>query len=207
MQRMKKKHMITTETEHKCVLASMRELSVLKNDPWDITYLGVDKDGRLDLEKLKSAIRPDTALISVMFVNNEIGTIQEISEIGKLCAEKNILFHTDAAQAVGKVPIDVQAMNIHLMSISGHKVYGPKGVGALYVRKKNPRIRVKAQMDGGGQEFGLRSGTLAPHLCVGLGSAIDLCMKEMEADHKHISYLSKYMEDTLNKRLPVVLQL
>ena len=139
-----------------------------------------------------------------MFVNNEIGTMQNVSGLGRICADNDVLFHTDAAQAVGKVPIDVQAMNIHLLSISGHKCYGPKGVGALYVRKKDPRVRVKCQMDGGGQEFGMRSGTAAPHLCVGLGEAVALCDREMARDKRHISYLSKHMEKELKSKLEAV---
>merc|ERR1712194_77303 len=144
-----------------------------------------------------AAIRPDTALVSVMYVNNEIGTKQDMKAIGQICREHGLLFHTDAAQAVGKIPFDVQELGIHLMSISGHKCYGPKGVGALYVRKKDPRVRLKPQIDGGGQEFGLRSGTLPPHLCVGLGAAVELCGKEMDSDHRHIQHLSNYLETQL----------
>lgn len=198
-----KKHMITTEIEHKCVLASARELSV-GPDKWEVTYLPVSSDGLISLEELEKAIRPDTALVSVMYINNEIGTMQKIHDIGKICKKHDVLLHTDAAQAIGKVPIDVEEMGIHLMSISGHKVYGPKGIGALYVRKKSPRVRIRPQMDGGGQEFGLRSGTLPPNLCVGLGAAVALCVEEMEADHKHIAYLSEYLESELRKRLDAV---
>lgn len=198
-----KNHMITTEIEHKCVLATMRELSV-GPDKWDITYLPVKKDGLVDLELLKKSIRPETALLSVMYVNNEIGSMQALKEIGQICVDNDVLFHTDAAQAFGKVPINVDDLNIHLMSISGHKIYGPKGIGALYVRKKNPRVRLRPIIDGGGQEFGLRSGTLAPYLCVGLGAATDLAALEMENDKRHIERLSKKMYDKLMARLPQV---
>lgn len=163
----KKKHIITTQIEHKCVLDSCRKLEDMG---FDVTYLKVGTDGILDLEDLKAAIRPDTALVSTIYVHNEIGVIQRIKEIGQICRERKVFFHTDAAQAVGKIPVDVNELNIDLMSISGHKLYGPKGVGALFVRRK-PRVRLHAQMSGGGQEKGLRSGTLAPSLCVGLGEA------------------------------------
>ncbi|MCD7455396.1 Cysteine desulfurase, mitochondrial [Datura stramonium] len=144
----KKRHVITTQTEHKCVLDSCRHL---QQEGFDVTYLPVESDGLVDLEKLRAAIRPDTGLVSVMMVNNEIGVIQPMEEIGKICKEFNVPFHTDAAQALGKIPIDVEKMNISLMSLSGHKIYGPKGVGALYIRRR-PRVRVEPQMNGGGQE-------------------------------------------------------
>lgn len=196
-----KKHLITTEIEHKCVLASCIEMSKPEAGGFETTYLPVSTDGLLDLEALKKAIRPDTAMVSVMFVNNEIGVMQKMKEIGQICAEHGILFHTDAAQAIGKFPVDVQDLGIHMMSISGHKLYGPKGVGALYVRKKDPRVRLRPQMDGGGQEFGLRSGTLPPHLCVGLGSACEVAQQEMGNDAKHIERLSQKMYDRINARL------
>ncbi|CAD7936211.1 unnamed protein product [Amoebophrya sp. A25] len=201
----KKKHIITTEIEHKCVLASCIELSKSPTKPWDVTYLPVDKDGLVDLEQLKAAIRPDTGIISVMHVNNEIGTRQDIKAIGQICRDNDILFHTDAAQSVGKEPIDVDEMNIDLMSISGHKIYGPKGIGALYVRKgQGRRVRLRPIIDGGGQEFGTRSGTLPPHLCVGLGAALELAGKEMENDKRHVERLSKHMHKVLSERLDAV---
>jgi len=200
----KKRHMITTEIEHKCVLSSMRELSA-GPDKWDITYLPVGKDGIVDLELLKKSIRPDTALVSVMFVNNEIGVQQKMKEIGQICAENDVLFHTDAAQAVGKIPIDVKDLGIHLMSISGHKLYGPKGIGALYVRKRNPRVRMRPLIDGGGQEFGMRSGTLATPLCVGLGAAVEIAEQEMENDHAHITNLANRMHKNLTDKLDEVI--
>ncbi|KAI5309826.1 cysteine desulfurase, partial [Ascosphaera atra] len=183
----KKKHIITLQTEHKCVLDSCRHL---QEEGFDVTYLPVQKNGLVDLKQLEAAIRPDeTCLVSCMTVNNEIGVIQPVKEIGRICREKKVFFHTDAAQAVGKVPLDVNDMNIDLMSISGHKIYGPKGVGACFVRRR-PRVRLDPIITGGGQERGLRSGTLAPHLVVGLGEAARLAKQEMEYDHKHIKALS-----------------
>lgn len=154
----KKKHIITTQIEHKCVLETCR---FLQTRGFDITYLPVQKNGIVDLNTFKSAIRPDTLAVSVIYVHNEVGVIQPIKEIGKICREHNIFFHTDSAQAAGKFKIDVNEMNIDLLSISGHKIYGPKGVGALYIRRK-PRVRIFPQMSGGGQERGFRSGTLSP---------------------------------------------
>jgi len=201
----KKRHIITTEIEHKCVLASCIELSKLPVDPWEVTYLPVSKNGLLDLEQLRAAIRPDTGIVSVMHVNNEIGVMQDLAAIGRICREHDVLFHTDAAQAIGKVPIDVDAMHIDLLSISGHKVYGPKGIGALYVRKGAPRrVRLRPIIDGGGQEFGTRSGTLPPHLCVGLGAACELAAAEMERDKKHVEELANYMHNRLLKQLDAV---
>ncbi|KAJ3143756.1 cysteine desulfurase [Irineochytrium annulatum] len=182
----KKNHVITTRTEHKCVLDSCR---VLQEEGVDVTYLAVKQNGLVDLKVLEEAIRPETALVSVMAVNNEIGVIQPLSEIGKLCRSKKVFFHTDAAQAVGKIPIDVNAMNIDLLSISGHKLYGPKGIGALYVRRK-PRVRLEPLQSGGGQERGLRSGTVPTQLVVGLGEACKVASEEMEYDHKRIKALS-----------------
>lgn len=186
----KKKHVITTVTEHKCVLASARQLA---GEGWDVTFLPVDNDGLIDLEELEAAIRPDTAIVSVMWVNNEIGVIQPIEEIGEICKKHKVIFHTDAAQAAGKVPIDVTKMNIGLMSLSGHKIYGPKGIGALYVRTSAPRVRLRPLIDGGGQERGMRSGTLPTQLTVGLGAAAQLCEQEFESDKRHIERLSKRM--------------
>lgn len=182
----KKKHIITTQTEHKCVLDSCRHL---QDEGYEVTYLPVNSNGLIDLEKLKEAIRPDTMLVSIMSVNNEIGVIQPIAEIGKLCRENKVFFHTDAAQAVGKIPMDVNAMNIDLMSISAHKIYGPKGIGACYVRRR-PRVRLDPIISGGGQERGLRSGTLAPALVVGFGEACRIAKKEMEVCFQSISPFS-----------------
>ena len=182
----KKKHIITTQTDHKCVLDSCR---YLQQRGFDITYLPVQHNGLVDLDLLKAAIRPDTALVSVMAVNNEIGVVQPLSEIGALCRENKVFFHTDAAQAVGKIPVDVDAANIDLMSISGHKIYGPKGIGALYIRRR-PRVRLEAQMSGGGQERGLRSGTVPAFLAVGLGKACEVAAREMESDSVHVKRLA-----------------
>lgn len=161
---------------------------MLQEEGFDVTYLPVQSNGIVDLKVLEEAIRPDTALVSVMTVNNEIGVIQPIAEIGKICRSKKVFFHTDAAQAVGKIPIDVNAMNIDLMSISGHKLYGPKGVGAIYVRRR-PRVRLDAIISGGGQERGLRSGTLSPPLTVGLGEACRIAKEEMEVRRPFVSYM------------------
>jgi len=199
----KKKHVITTQTEHKCVLDSCRSL---EQEGYDVTYLPVlEATGRVDLEQLKDAMRDDTILVSIMAVNNEIGTRQPIEEIGELCRSKKIFFHTDAAQMVGKMPIDVNAMKIDLMSISGHKVYGPKGIGALYVRRR-PRVRLEPIFSGGGQERGLRSGTLPHSLCVGMGAACELAEKEMEVDDQWITYLSNKLENGIKERIPDVIQ-
>lgn len=194
-----KKHIITTTTEHKCVLASCRHL---QERGYEVTYLPVQSDGLISIEELEKAIRPDTVLVSVMAVNNEIGVIQPIEEIGKLCRSKGVYFHSDAAQAVGKIPLDVSS--IDLMSISGHKIYGPKGIGALYIRRRNPRVRMRPLMDGGGQERGLRSGTLPAPLIVGLGKAAELAIEEMERDKEHIARLSERLYQGLMSRLPEV---
>merc|ERR1711892_1106513 len=198
----KKKHVITTQTEHKCVLDSCR---ILEAEGVDVTYLPVKTDGLVDMEQLEAAMRPDTSLVSVMTVNNEIGVIQPVEEIGKLCRSKKIFFHTDAAQAVGKIPMDVNKMNIDLMSISGHKVYGPKGVGALYVRRR-PRVREEPIQSGGGQERGLRSGTVPTPLVVGLGAACALAQDEMDYDHDHVTRLSNILVDGLTSQLPNVVR-
>ncbi|PSN66170.1 cysteine desulfurase [Corynespora cassiicola Philippines] len=182
----KKNHIITCQTEHKCVLDSCRHL---QDDGFKVTYLPVQNNGLIDLAQLEASIRPETSIVSIMTVNNEIGVVQPIEEIGKLCRSKGVYFHTDAAQAVGKIPLDVNKMNIDLMSISGHKIYGPKGIGACYVRRR-PRVRLEPIISGGGQERGLRSGTLAPTLIVGMGEAARICKEEMEYDTKRISYLS-----------------
>jgi len=197
----KKKHIVTTQTEHKCVLASCRRLEV--EEGFEVTYLGVGTDGIVDLKELENAIRPDTALVSVMHVNNEIGVMQPVEEIGRICGEKGVFFHTDAAQSCGKVPVDVQRMNASLLSISAHKMYGPKGVGALYVRRR-PRVRLRAVIDGGGQERGMRSGTLATPIIVGLGRAAEVCMQEMESDQRHINRLYKRMHGKITRELPSI---
>lgn len=190
-----KNHVITVKTEHKCVLASARSLERLG---FTVTYLNVDPEGLINLDELKSAITDKTSLVSIMAVNNEIGVIQDLKAIGEICKTAGVLFHTDAAQAFGKIPLDVREMNIDLMSISGHKIYGPKGIGALYVRKG---VEVIPLMDGGGQENGLRSGTLSPALCVGLGQASKIALKEMDADLKHVSKLSNLLLSLLRNKL------
>ena len=181
----KGKHLITVKTEHKAVLDTMREL---ERQGFEVSYLDVQENGLLDLETLKAAIRPDTILVSVMWVNNEIGVIQNIPEIGKICREHKIIFHVDAAQAAGKTPIDVQAAHVDLMSLSAHKIYGPKGIGALYVRRK-PRVRLETQMHGGGHERGFRSGTLPTHQIVGMGEAFRLAREELQQDIAHAQKL------------------
>lgn len=181
----KGKHLITVRTEHKAVLDAMREL---ERQGFEVTYLDVQESGLIDLETLKAAIRPDTILISVMMVNNEIGVVQDIEAIGELTREKGIVFHVDAAQAAGKVEIDLSELKVDLMSLSAHKIYGPKGIGALYVRRK-PRIRLEAQMHGGGHERGLRSGTLPTHQIVGMGKAFALAEAEMKEENQRIRRL------------------
>lgn len=194
----RKKHIITTTIEHKCVLDSSRRLEDMG---FEVTYLPVEfSTGLVNLEDLKKAMRPDTLLCSIIHVNNEIGVKQPLKEIGEICRANKTFFHTDAAQSFGKLPLDVNECNIDLLSISGHKIYGPKGIGALYVRRK-PRVRLVPQMSGGGQEKGLRSGTLAPHLCVGLGEASRLALEEMESDAKHISKLNNKFYTQINKNL------
>lgn len=183
----KKKHIVTSQTEHKCVLDTCRHLQ--DSDGFEVTYLPVQNNGLVDLQQLEAAIRPDTAIVSIMAVNNEIGVIQPLEEIGKICRAKKVFFHTDAAQAVGKIPLDVNALNIDLMSISAHKIYGPKGVGACYVRRR-PRVRLEPIIHGGGQERGLRSGTLPPHQIVGFGEACRIAKEEMPYDSKWIKHLS-----------------
>ena len=181
----KGKHVITVKTEHKAVLDTVREL---EREGFEATYLDVQENGLIDLEVLKAAIRPDTVVVSVMFVNNEIGVIQPIAEIGEICREKGIIFHVDAAQATGKVDIDLAKLKVDLMSFCAHKTYGPKGIGALYVRRK-PRVRLEAQMHGGGHERGLRSGTLATHQIVGMGEAFRLARLEMAEENKRVGAL------------------
>lgn len=195
--REQKNHIVTCVTEHKCVLDSCRHL---EQSGFSVTYLPVQPNGLIDLAELGQAIRPETVMVSIMAVNNEIGVIQPLKEIGKICREKGVFFHTDAAQAVGKIPLDVEAMNIDLLSISGHKIYGPKGIGALYVRRK-PRVRLQALINGGGQERGMRSGTLPTPLCVGLGEACAIARNEMEAETKHIKALSDRLYQGLTSQL------
>jgi cysteine desulfurase len=179
------KHVITCKTEHKAVLDTCRQL---EREGYEVTYMDPEENGLIDLEKLKAAIRPDTILVSIMHVNNEIGVIQDIKAIGEITRENKVLFHVDAAQSAGKVPIDLQDMKVDLMSFSAHKIYGPKGIGALYVRRK-PRVRLEAQMHGGGHERGMRSGTLATHQIVGMGEAFRLAKEEMAADNERVRML------------------
>jgi len=193
----RKNHIVTTVTEHKCVLDTCRHL---EQQGFEVTYLPVQKNGLIDLEVLRAAVTDKTVVVSIMAVNNEIGVIQPLAEIGKICREKKAFFHTDAAQAAGKIPLDVEAMNIDLMSISGHKIYGPKGIGALYVRRK-PRVRLVPLIVGGGQERGFRSGTLPTPLCVGLGEAAEIAMKEMDAESKRLAKLQARMLKGLNAKL------
>ena len=181
----KGKHIITVTTEHKAVIDTVREL---ERQGFEATYLDPEPDGLLDLAKFKAAIRPDTVLASVMLVNNEIGVIQDITAIGNICRENNVIFHVDAAQATGKVKINLEELPVDLMSFSAHKTYGPKGIGALYVRRK-PRIRIEAQMHGGGHERGMRSGTLATHQIVGMGEAFRIAREEMELENARIRRL------------------
>lgn len=206
----KGKHLITVKTEHKAVLDTMREL---ERQGFEVTYLDVQENGLLDLEAFRAALRPDTILVSVMFVNNEIGVVQPIVEIGEVCRERGIIFHVDAAQATGKVVIDLATLKVDLMSFSAHKTYGPKGIGALYVRRK-PRVRIEAQMHGGGHERGMRSGTLATHQIIGMGEAFRIAREEMAAENKRIGALrdrllkgltdipETYVNGDLNQRVP-----
>ena len=204
------KHLITVKTEHKAVLDTMREM---ERQGFEVTYLNVQENGLLDLETLKAAIRPDTTLISVMYVNNEIGVIQDIPAIGEICREKGIIFHVDAAQATGKVDIDLSTLKVDLMSFSAHKTYGPKGIGALYIRRK-PRVRIEAQIHGGGHERGFRSGTLATHQIVGMGEAFRLAKEKGHAENERIRALRDrlwnglssieevYLNGDMDKRVP-----
>jgi cysteine desulfurase len=180
------RHIVTIATEHNAVLDPCRYLATLG---FDITILPVRSDGLIDLTELAAALRDDTILVSVMMANNEIGVLQPLSEIGAICHDRGIFFHTDAAQAIGKIPIDVQAMKIDLMSLTAHKIYGPKGIGALYVRRKNPRVTIAPQLHGGGHERGMRSGTLDPPQIVGMAAAIDIAITEMELENHRISEL------------------
>ena len=189
----KGKHLVTVRTEHKATLDTMREL---EREGYEVTYLDVLPDGLLDLEAFKAALRADTIVVSVMYVNNEIGVIQDVPTIGEICRGKGIIFHVDAAQATGKVPVDLAKLKVDLMSLSGHKTYGPKGIGALFVRRK-PRVRIEPQMHGGGHERGLRSGTLPTHQIVGMGEAYRLAKLEMATENERI----RFMRDKLWKGL------
>ncbi|HET9205124.1 MAG TPA: IscS subfamily cysteine desulfurase [Burkholderiaceae bacterium] len=188
------KHLVTVKTEHKAVLDTMREL---ERQGFEVTYLDVQEDGLLDLDRFKAALRPDTILASVMFVNNEIGVIQDVAAIGTICRERNIVFHVDAAQATGKVAFDIASLPIDLMSLASHKTYGPKGIGALYVRRK-PRVRIEAQMHGGGHERGLRSGTLPTHQIVGMGAAFAIAKTEMGTETERIRMLQRRLLDGIS---------
>lgn len=196
----KKNHIITVVTEHKCVLDACRHL---EQEGFTVTYLPVQQNGLVDLEVLKNAITDKTLLVSIMAVNNEIGVIQPLKEIGKICREKGAFFHTDCAQAFGKIPLNVEEMNIDLMSISGHKIYGPKGIGALYVRRR-PRIRIEPIINGGGQERGMRSGTLPTPLVVGLGKAAEIAGVEMEMENARLTKLSERFLNGIMSKIPDV---
>jgi cysteine desulfurase len=196
----RKDHIVTLQTEHKCVLDTCRHLEL---EGFKVTYLPVKKDGLVDLDVLRNAITDKTALVSVMAANNEIGVIQPLKEIGELCRSRGVFFHTDCAQAFGKIPLDVEAMKIDLMSISGHKIYGPKGIGALYVRRK-PRVRLVPLIHGGGQERGFRSGTLPTPLCVGLGAAAEIARREMADENAKLLKLRDRFYKSVTDRLPEV---
>jgi len=191
----KGRHLVTVKTEHKATLDTMREL---EREGFEVTYLDVAPDGLLDLARFEAALRPDTTVVSVMYVNNEIGVIQDIAAIGEICRARKIVFHVDSAQATGKLPIDLATLKVDLMSFSAHKTYGPKGVGALFVRRK-PRVRIEAQMHGGGHERGMRSGTLATHQIVGMGEAFRLARLEMDADNARVRRLRDRLWDGLSQ--------
>jgi cysteine desulfurase len=201
MYREKGNHIITAVTEHKAVLDTCKRL---EKYGYRVTYLPVQKDGLVDLEDLKRAIDDKTILVTIMAANNEIGVLQPVREIGKICRERGVLFHTDGVQAIGKVPVDVNKDNIDLMSITAHKIYGPKGVGALYVRRKNPRVQISAIIDGGGHERGMRSGTLNVPGIVGLGKACELAREEMAKEGAHLAALRDRLKDRIMGRLDEV---
>ncbi len=190
----KGKHLVTVKTEHKAVLDTMREL---ERQGFEVTYLDVQEDGLVDLNRFKDALRPDTILAAVMLVNNEIGVIQDVAALGAICRERGIVFHVDAAQATGKVQIDLATLPVDLMSLASHKTYGPKGIGALYVRRK-PRVRIEAQMHGGGHERGMRSGTLPTHQCVGMGEAFAIARSEMGVENERIRGLQQRLLRSLS---------
>lgn len=189
----KGRHLVTVKTEHKAVLDTMREL---ERQGFEVTYLDVQENGLLNLDAFAAALRPDTTIASVMAVNNEIGVIQDLEALGKMCREKGVIFHVDAAQATGKIALDMASMPVDLMSLASHKTYGPKGIGALYVRRK-PRVRLQAQMHGGGHERGMRSGTLPTHQIVGMGEAFRIAREEMQRDWEHAARLQKRLIDGL----------
>jgi len=195
----KKKHIITVVTEHKCVLDACRHL---EDEGYKVTYLKVNDKGIIDLQELSNNITSDTLMVSVMSINNELGVIQPLEEIGKLCREKDVFFHSDCAQSFGKIPLDVEKMNIDMMSISAHKIYGPKGVGALYVRKKPNRVRLMPMINGGGQERGMRSGTLPTPLIVGFGKASEIAYQEMAQDYAHAKKLADKLFSQLSAAIP-----
>jgi len=201
MYRERGNHIITQVTEHKAVLDTCKKLEKMG---YRVTYLPVGADGLIDLEDLKRAIDDKTILVSIMYANNEIGVIQPVREIGAICREKGVLFHTDAVQAVGKIPVDVQKDNIDVLSLSAHKIYGPKGVGALYVRRRNPRVQISEQINGGGHERGMRSGTLNVPGIVGLGAACEIAMNEMEAEAKRETELRDYLKSKFENALDFV---
>ncbi len=201
MYKEKGNHIITAVTEHKAILDTCKRL---EKYGYRVTYLPVKGDGLIDLEDLKRAIDDKTILVSIMFANNEIGVLQPVEQIGAICRERGVLFHSDATQAVGKVPVDVNKQKIDLLSISAHKMYGPKGIGALYVRRKNPRVQISAMIDGGGHERGMRSGTLAVANIVGLGKACELCMQEMPEESKRLAALRDRLKDRIQKDLDEV---
>jgi cysteine desulfurase len=201
MYREKGNHIITAATEHKAVLDTCKRL---EKYGYKVTYLPVQRDGLVNLDELTAAMTDKTILVTIMYANNEIGVLQPVEQIGKLCRERGIVFHTDATQAVGKVPIDVNKQNIDILSISAHKMYGPKGVGALYVRRKNPRVQLSAIIDGGGHERGMRSGTLNVPGIVGLGKACELCMEEMPAESKRLTAMRDRLRQTIEKNLDEV---
>src|SRR6201991_2714422 len=198
MYRERGNHIITQVTEHKAILDTCKKL---EKQGYRVTYLPVQADGLIDLEDLRRAIDDKTILVSIMYANNEIGVIQPIAEIGKLCHEKGVIFHTDAVQAVGKIPVDVQKDNIDVLSLSGHKIYGPKGVGALYVRRRNPRVQITEQINGGGHERGMRSGTLNVPGIVGLGKACEISGQEMESESRRLTELRDYLKNKLESAL------
>ncbi|HKE01867.1 MAG TPA: IscS subfamily cysteine desulfurase [Planctomycetota bacterium] len=201
MYRDKGKHLITVTTEHKAVLDPVKRL---ESQGYEATYLPVDKHGRITAQQVADAIRPDTILVSVMFANNEVGTIHPIEEIGRICKERGVIFHCDATQAIGKVPVDVNALGIDLLSLSAHKLYGPKGVGLLYVRRRNPRVRVAPLFDGGGHERGVRSGTLNVPGIVGLGKATEIAKAEMDKDRAHTFGLRERLRGRIFEELDYV---
>eukprot|EP00919_Chromeraceae_sp_WS-2016_P075604 GHVR01178810.1.p1 GENE.GHVR01178810.1~~GHVR01178810.1.p1 ORF type:complete len:381 (-),score=96.32 GHVR01178810.1:305-1447(-) len=197
----KRRHIITTQLEHKCVLASCRSL---QDNGFYVTYLPVDKYGIVDIKSLEESVTEETLIVSVILVNNEIGTIQPMKDIAKICEKRGVLLHTDAAQAIGKLPFDVEELGVHMASFSSHKLYGPKGVGGLYVRSKKKRVRLIAQMDGGGQERGMRSGTLPAHLIVGFGAACRIAKEEIERDAKRVARLSDKLVTGIQSQVPHV---